>query len=367
MRVAIVGGVYGKPAAYRQGQRITPEITLEEGLRQRGFDVSTFSHFTPIDCGSFDVVHVHHLSWGAMRVAADRSQAAFVFTPHNPQYMSDSLPAHYRMSLKFVLRRADLIVALTEKEKAFQETGYKVEGATSVVIANGIPTDIYTMSGRKSRNPGAPWRILYVGQLNAIKRVDILLEAVARISLPVKVTLVYQNAELESRLRSLASQLGIADKVNFAGRRNPHELCQLYNESDLFVLPSSGEALPSVVTEAMLCGTPIVATDVGGIRQQLGGFGKLVPPNNSEALALAITEVLANYDQFESQAGEMSAYAQRTFSVDAMVDQHIDWYRRLAVPVLRRRNRPFLAPGSSLARFGLGVWPRANAASGSRA
>jgi len=363
MRVAIVGGIYGKCEAYRQGQLITPETTLENGMRRRGIDVSTFSHFSSIDCSSFDVVHVHHLSWGAIRVATDRSQAAFVFTPHNAQYMSDSLPAHSRMAMHFVLRRADLIVALSTKEKTFQEVSYKVDLGTSVVIANGIPTDTYTRQCRDRRAPETPWRILYVGQLNAIKRVDVLLQAVAQISFPVTVTLAYQNAELETALRSLASKLGIAGRVHFAGKKSPQELCRLYNGSDLLVLPSSGEALPSVVTEAMLCGTPIVATDVGGIREQLAGFGTVVPPNNPEALALAIGDVLTHYDRFESRAGEMSDYAQRTFSVDAMVDRHIDFYRQLSESSIRRRSRMLLGPGSSLARLGLGMWPKANSAS----
>jgi glycosyltransferase involved in cell wall biosynthesis len=204
---------------------------------------------------------------------------------------------------------------------------------------------------------------LYVGQLNQIKRVDVLLQAVAQISFPVTVTLAYQNAELETALRSLASSLGIAERVHFAGKKSPQELCRLYNGSDLFVLPSSGEALPSVVTEAMLCGTPIVATDVGGIREQLAGFGTIVPPNSPEELAFAIGEVLTHYDRFEDQAGQMSDYAQRTFSVDAMVDRHIDLYRQLSESSIRRRSRRLLGPASTLARLGLGMWPKANSGS----
>jgi glycosyltransferase involved in cell wall biosynthesis len=363
MKVAIVGGIYGKSAAYRQGHRIAPETTLEDGMRLRGIDVSTYSHFSAIDCASFDVVHVHHLSWGAVRVAADRSQAAFVFTPHNPQYMSESLPARSRIAMQFVLRRADMIVALSTKEKTFQEARYKVARGTSVVIANGIPAHLFKSQGRDRRVPGAPWRILYVGQLNQIKRVDVLLEAVARLSFPVTVTLAYQNAELETPLRSLASKLGIGERVRFVGQKTPEELCRLYNCSDLFVLPSSGEALPSVITEAMLCGTPIVATDVGGVREQLGGFGAVVVPNDPVKLAFAMGDVLTHYDRFEGQAGPMSDYAQRTFSVDAMVDRHIDMYRQLSKSAIRLRRRLSLGPGSSLARLGLGMWPNANSGS----
>lgn len=359
MRVAIVGGIYGKPEAYRRAHRIAPETALEDGLRRRGVDVSTFSHFSPIDCGSFDVVHVHHLSWGAIRAATDSSSAAFVFTPHR---MAESLPAHSRMVMHFVLRRVDFSIALSAREKAYQEHKYRLGPETSAVISNGVSTDTYTMQGRVRRVAGTPWRILFVGQLIPLKRVDVLLEAVARIPLPLNVTLVYQSAGLEAQLRSLAAQLGIGDRVQFAGQKSPEELSRLYRSSDLLVLPSSTEALPNVVTEAMLCGTPVVASDVGGIREQLAGFGKVVAPNSSKALASAIGEVLAGYERFEMQANEMSEHARRTFSVDAMVDQHLDLYRRLCKPAMRRRNRLLLGPGNSLARFGLELWPSASTA-----
>jgi glycosyltransferase involved in cell wall biosynthesis len=112
----------------------------------------------------------------------------------------------------------------------------------------------------------------------------------------------------------------------------------------------------------MLCGTPIVATDVGGIREQLAGFGTVVRPNNPEELTSAICEVLGNYERFEGQAGAMSAYAQRTYSADAMVDQHLDLYQRVCEPGLRRRSRLSLGPGNSLARLGLEIWPKASSA-----
>jgi glycosyltransferase involved in cell wall biosynthesis len=367
MKVALVGGIYGKSAAYRQGHRIAPETTLEDGLRLRGIEVSTFSHFSPIDCSSFDIAHVHHLSWGAIRVATDLSQCAFVFTAHNPQYMSEELLFYHRRAMEFVFRRADSLVALSSMERTFQERRYKDACGISMVIANGVPSDVYRMQRTNSKGLASPWRLLYVGQLNSVKRVDVLLQAVARVPFPVSVTLAYQNAELEMPLRALASQLGISEVVHFAGQKNPEELCRLYNESDLFVLPSSGEALPTVVSEAMLCGTPIIATDVGGVREQLAGFGTVVSPNNPDELASAIVEAVAHYDRFESQVGQMSAYAQRTFSVDAMVEKHIDLYRRLSVPAIRRRSHLSLGPGGSLARFGLGLWPKATSGSFTRA
>lgn len=363
MKVAIVGGIYGKSPEYRKGLSITPETTLEDGLRRRGIDVSTFSHYASIDYSLFDLVHVHHLSWGAIRAATDGSQCAFVFTTHNAQYMSRSLPLHYQWALRFVVRRADAVVALSSTEKTWQERNYQLNGGISRIIPNGIPVDIYKMQRTNSKGMGEPWQILFVGQLNEIKRVDSLLKAVSQIPFPVSVNLVYQNSQLESNLRLLALRLGIGQAVHFLGPRNPEELCRLYNQADLFILPSSGEVLPSVITEAMLCGTPIIATDVGGVVEQLGGFGTVVSPNNTEELVSAIINTINHYDQYEGQALQMSEYARRTFTIDSMLDQHVDLYRQVSEPVPRRRSDALLRPGSLFARFGLKVWPRVHASS----
>jgi glycosyltransferase involved in cell wall biosynthesis len=353
VKVAIVGGIYGKSADYRKEFSVTPETTLEGGLRERGIDVSTFGHLASVNCSRFDIIHVHHLSWGALSAATDASQCAFAFTPHNGQYMSGSLPPRFRWAMRFVMRRADAIVALSSVEKTFLEANHALSGAISTVIANGIPVGTYKMERANSKGVGVPWQILYVGQLIPIKRVDVLLQAVSQISAPVIVKLVYQNAELESELRLLASKLGIGDAVHFLGPRKPSELGRLYNQSDLFILPSSCEALPSVVTEAMLCGTPIIATDVGGVRAQLAGFGALVPPNNPERLKSAIVEAISDYGSIEGQASQMSKYARNNFSVDSMIDRHIDLYRQLSHQAPRRRSRIVLRPWSLLVKLGL--------------
>lgn len=358
MKIAIIGGIYGKPSCYRENFRITPETTLEEGLRRRGIEVSTFDHYSAVDCRRFDVIHVHHLSWGAIRVATDVSQSAFVFTTHMPavyagQHISQSEPFTSRRAMRFVMRRADSVVALSHMEHRFQEQHYPLAGAIHRVIPNGISSRQYAMQRTNSRGSSAPWQLLYVGQLNRLKRVDLLLHAISQVSFPVRIKLAYQNSEMEADLRTLASKLGIADAVHFVGFKNPDELCRLYNESDVFVLPSSGEALPSVVTEAMLSGTPIIATDVGGVREQLDGFGRVIAPNDLSQLVSAITEVLSGYDQASKEASRMSAYAQRSFSADSMVERHIDLYEELSSQKSRRRTNILLRPGQNAARFGL--------------
>ena len=155
-------------------------------------------------------------------------------------------------------------------------------------------------------------------------------------------------------MRKLASVLGLEQRVHFLDAKSPQELAPLYQNADVFVLPSSAEALPSVVTEAMLCGTPVVATDVGGVREQLAGYGTCVSPGDPAELASAISYVLEHYDRFAAQGARTSAYARERFSVDRMVDNHLELYADLLKRrAPRRRHSEMRAPIDALLRTGV--------------
>jgi glycosyltransferase involved in cell wall biosynthesis len=130
----------------------------------------------------------------------------------------------------------------------------------------------------------------------------------------------------------------------------------LYQRADAFVLPSAGEALPSVVTEAMLCGTPVIATDVGGVREQLHGYGLCVPPGRPDELAAAITCVLDHYEQFAAQSESASAYAKQQFAIETMVDRHLELYADLLEKKgPRRRHTPFRVPLNTVLKMGVSL------------
>ena len=138
--------------------------------------------------------------------------------------------------------------------------------------------------------PDEPWRLLFVGQLIPLKNVDMLLRSVAalRDELVLDVRLVYHNAELEPRLRDLAAHLGLEEHVRFVGKLSRQALAKEYDRAHMLVLPSSSEALPSVVSEALGAGRPVVASAVGGIPGQVGAAGVLVAPQQEAALIDAI-------------------------------------------------------------------------------
>ena len=356
MKIALVGGIYGRDKSYRRNVRYTPETILEQGLIVRGHHVSAFSHYATIDSERFDVVHVHHLSYGATRVAADNNDTAFVYTSHDPLAMSELLRRHRLLAMRFVMSRADAVVALSEAEANFQRLNYQLAGALHTVIPNGIDGTKYVYTRNNGAGKGCPWRLLYVGQLIPLKKVDVLLRALALIRQPVELDLVYHNSALEIPLRKLAVELGLSERARFLGPKSPDELAAIYQHADVFVLPSAGEALPSVVTEAMLCGTPVIATEVGGVREQLGGFGVCVPSGRSAELAVAIVYMLDNYEQFATRSETASAFAREQFSIENMVDRHLELYANLLDQKgSRRRHATFRVPINSLLKMGVGL------------
>ena len=366
MKIALIGGIFGMTPEYRKRFCMTPETTLERGLRELGHEVDTFGHDDLPIYSRYDVTHVHHQGRGALRAAVDRSGTPLVFTVHAfPQSNgprdagADELPRSHKLALQFVIRRVDGLISLSSAEQRYEQKTYSTKGALCRVIPNGIPTGTFQRK-RVERSHDAPWRLLYVGQLIKNKRVDVLLRAVSKLRRPFHLKLAYQTAALEPELMQLASALGIRDRVEFLGGQTAQQLAQLYNAADLFTFPSAFEAFPSVLIEAMLCGTPIVSTGVGGIPELLGNFGRTVPPNDADALAAGIEDVIGGYESSYAQCEEMSRQVSERFSMPLMLERHLEMYRAvMALPGRRRRNARTIQPGTVPVRAFVRRWTRA--------
>ena len=173
--------------------------------------------------------------------------------------------------------------------------------------------------------------MLYVGQLIDWKGVNFLLEALQQVRLRhnARLRLVYHNAEREREYKQMVQDLGIAEAVEFVGILGPSELAREYYEADLLVLPSFADCLPSVVTEAFLCGTPVVAGGVCGVPEQLDQYGIPIPPGDVPALVAAIETMIREQPRYQALATEMRTYAENKYHPTAMIEGHLALYRQL--------------------------------------
>ena len=331
MKICIVGGIFLKGGTRSSYIKSTPETILEDGLRAAGHEVTTLSHYDDVDYSRFVLIHVHHLSYGALRLAADPGGKPFLFTLHDGSYMMGIPPTRYHSAtLRYINNRADAIISLSNGEADHQRKYFPGHPTIpSVVIPNGISSVLYPFAARNPQ-PHTPWKLLFCAQLLPIKNADILIKAVAQLKHPVELSLAYQTALLEPELKLLAASLGIADRVHFLGKVDPAELAALHKTHDLFVLPSSTEALPSVITECMYSGLPFIATPVGGVPEQTNGFGHLLQKRTPEDLAAAIHHVFNNYSEYVAKSQAMSNHARAMYSISSMIERHIDLYEQVA-------------------------------------
>lgn len=140
--------------------------------------------------------------------------------------------------------------------------------------------------------------------------------------------LIVGEGPLESLLKIRCAKLGIEAQVSFLGRRS--DISELMSCADLFVLSSAWEGFSLVVTEATACLLPVVATDCGGVTENLDGFGHLVPVRESGLLAEAMIEELdKDTDRTGAERQRARLNAMRRFSIDVIAKQWLGIYQEL--------------------------------------
>lgn len=168
------------------------------------------------------------------------------------------------------------------------------------VIGNGVDTSVFhaldrAESRRKLGMPPEDRIILSVGHLVERKGFHILLRAFVRLKDRDRLRLVIAgDGEMRQQLRKLAAELGIADRVTFAGAVRNDALPEWYSASDYFVMASSREGWPNAVCEALACGLPVIATRVWGMPEIVtdDNLGILIGERTPEALAAGLEQAM---------------------------------------------------------------------------
>jgi glycosyltransferase involved in cell wall biosynthesis len=294
---------------------------------------------------SSKIVHAHGHPYLTSLIAAKlakRYSKPFVLTQHNTfiEYDSifDSIERLNDLAIgKETLKEADKIIAVSNATKDYVlSLGAKPEKVK--VLHNGVDlVKFRPLAGKRDeirRKLGISKDavvVLTVRRLVYKNGIDTLIET-ANIAVKKNLKIIFlvvgkgpdfNNVQLR------IEQLGIEKNFRLTGFVKDEDLPFYYNAADFFVLPSkSGEGLPLVALEAMACGLPVIATNVGGIREVLmKDYGKLVPPNNPELLAKAILE-FSDID-FSSRKKEMRAIMEEKYSWDKNVERLIEIYEEL--------------------------------------
>jgi D-inositol-3-phosphate glycosyltransferase len=230
-----------------------------------------------------------------------------------------------------VLEAADRIVAATMAEQSQLQFLYQANERKIVVIPPGVDTSrFYPIPSDEARAaidlPAEGCLILFVGRIEPLKGVDTLIRAMA--IMKKRGTLVHcpqglaiiggdpqaspkmMNAEM-ARLQALCKELGMDEIVLFLGKRGQDSLPYYYSAAEALVMPSHYESFGMVALEAMACGTPVVASQVGGLAflVQDGVTGYVVPANDPEILGERLTRLIEQPELRQKMATQAAAYA----------------------------------------------------------
>ncbi|WP_438014360.1 glycosyltransferase [Sorangium sp. So ce315] len=252
---------------------------------------------------------------------------------------------------------ADAHVAVSQSTADFMLKHNEVPSSKLHVVLNGIDLSRFrpdaAARARIRAELGIPqdaWVAGAVGRLSQVKNHALLLRAAAAagvLSDSGRLLLVGDGPEA-APLRALAGELGIGDRVVFAGER--HDVPELLSSSDVFVLSSNSEGLPLSMVEAMATGLPVISTAVGGIPALVadGETGFLVPSGDVDALAAKLAVLKADPEQARAMGKRGQKLALERYSAEHMMASYMDIYEAL---LARRESarRAVLRPSELLA------------------
>jgi len=275
--------------------------------------------------------------------AAKMTGARVLLHLHAAQIVAlhDTMSPAGRSLLRSMFRSADTVVVLGDVWRRWVIDTFQLSPQAVSVIRNGVPA---TTTPRIPRPPGAPFRLLFLGNLLQRKGVADLLHALALPSLrDTRLTLTLAGGGPLETYRLMAESLGIAAQVKFTGWVDQATARDLLAGADALALPAYDEGLPLVILEAMATGVPVICTPVGAIPEVFEDrqTALFVPPGDRTALASTIAELAANPKLQASLSAEGLALYQRDFTMDGFAARISALYAALDRPQARRSELGF--------------------------
>jgi glycosyltransferase involved in cell wall biosynthesis len=206
------------------------------------------------------------------------------------------------------------------------ETETLVPGVHPTVAPMPVATSLF---GPGSSRDGQ--RLLFVGRLIDQKGVDHLLRALASMKSTAASLDIVGDGPNREALQQLAQQLGVASRIRWHGHLPPSELPPFYQRAAAIVIPSIDEGLGLVAVEGLLCETPVVAFDSGGLRDviQHEKTGLLVKPGDRAALARALDDLLARDGRGAEMGRAGRLYALSAFAPESAARRYAEIYRQV--------------------------------------
>ena len=281
-----------------------------------------------------DLLHVHYAVPHALaaylaRQVLGAAAPKVVVTLHGTDVTRIGADPKFSALTRFAVLAGDGITTPSRwlAEEAFRQLGLPRESSIEV-----IPNFVDTQRFRPARHEIAPAErvLVHVSNFRPLKRVDDVVRIFARVrgEMPARLHLVGDGPE-RPRVEALVHSLGLADDVKFFGERA--DVVKILQESDVFLLPSETESFGLGALEAMACGVPVVASNVGGLPEVVwnGETGFLSPVGNVEEMAKQVRRLLTDVDLHARMSRAARSRAEAHFQLEPAVDRYQAVYRRV--------------------------------------
>jgi len=287
-----------------------PKVALYSYLQRFTCGLENFRKSGNLD---YDLVHSHYWLSGLV----GKQLKAWWHVPHvatfhtlgavkNDIGIGEDEPELRIEGEREVVSDCDRIVATTERDKEELMRYYDASPQKVTVIPCGVNLELFRPldkeQARKELSLEHQKVLLFVGRIEPLKGLEQLLRALTQFAGGEETpSLIVVGGDEYSRgqvqvLKKMAGELHVGDKVSFMGQVDQEQLPLFYSAADVCVIPSYYESFGMVALESLACGTPVVATDVGAMKDIIGhdGVGRVVADNTPHRLAVEIGQVLSN-------------------------------------------------------------------------
>jgi D-inositol-3-phosphate glycosyltransferase len=304
---------------------------------------------------AYDLVHSHYwLSGVAGETLKKLWTAPHVAMFHtlgevkNRARVSEQEPEPRLRGERAIAQGAEMLVVASDDERDRLIRLYGANASRISVVPCGVNLDVFRPIDKKQARGQLGLRdddhiLLFVGRIEPLKGVDILLGAAAQLTDDADCFVLVVGGDGASgegemgHLRSLASQLGIAERVSFLGAVDHERLPLFYSAADVCVVPSFYESFGLVALEAMACGTPVVASRVGGLTGTVrdSETGYLIPWRCPEPFAERLELLLGN-EGLRRAFGESGKEAVERFRWSNVAEAVLGVYRDVIEGAMER-------------------------------
>ena len=344
--------------------RAGPEIPLQKSELVKFIPefVNGIKDFTNQKGMRYDLIHSHYwMSGMAAKYLKAEWNCAIIHMFHTLGLMkqrvarsAEEREGEYRINGEYeVIRLADRIVAATPAELAQLQWLYQADPTKITIVPPGVdPCRFYPIPMDEAKEfIGVPREhriILFVGRIEPLKGIDTLIHAMALLrdqgffqKYPFSLYVIGGEMEGEEiiansellRLFELRESYHVENLVTFLGRRAQDSLPYYYSAVEAVVMPSFYESFGMVALEAMACGTPVVASQVGGLAflVQDGETGYTVPADDAQALADRLALLLSD-THLRKDMGEKASDFARQYAWNRIADRIKAVYQELLKP-----------------------------------